>query len=131
MRVSTNVKPKKKKSKTAEVFEKAEERAQQKYAADSKAAKEYDQSLKDKAKKFQVKTGRVTQGDLAASGSYVGSTAKRYSEAERVKGLKETGFYDAKPHVVGGTKKMLKRSKKNVKKSTASKQAKKSAARLY
>lgn len=131
MKVSTNVKPKKKKGKVSQVFEKAEQQAEKKYAMDTKAAKEYDESLKQKAKGFQAKTGRVTQGDLAASGSYVGNKSRNYSEQQRVKGLKETGFYDAKPAVVGGTKKMLKRARTNVKKSTASKQAKRSASRLY
>lgn len=131
MKLSTNVKPKKKKSKVAEVFEKAEEQAEKKLEKDTQSAKVYDESLKKKSKGFQVKTGRVTQKDLAASGAYTGDKAKNYSETERIKGLRQTGYYDAKPAVVGGTKKMVKLSKKKVKKSSASKQAKRSASRLY
>lgn len=134
MKVSTNVNPGKKKSKVSKVeetFSKAEEQAAKKYSKDSQSAKKYDEGLKKTAKGFQVKTGRVTSGDLAASGSYVGTKSKNFSEQERVKGLKQTGYYDAKPAVVGGTKRMVKRSKKNVGKSSASKQAKSSARKLY
>jgi hypothetical protein len=133
MNVSTNLsKPKKKKSPVAEAFKKAEEQAAKKYTADSESAKKYDQSLKEKSKGFTVKTGKYGQKDLAASRSY-GSVASGAADNEkaRVKGLKETGYYDAKPAVVGGTKKLLKKSKKNVAKSSASKQAKASAKKLY
>lgn len=131
MKVSTNVKPKKRKTNVATVYEKAEEMAEKKYSTDSKSAKQYDESLKKKASGFQVKTGRVTEKDLAASGAYTGKKVKNYSESQRVEGLKQTGFYDPKPAVAGGTKKMLVKAKKNVKKSAASAQAKRSASRLY
>lgn len=131
MKVSTNVKPKKKKTNVTGVYEKAEMQAKEKYAADSKSAKDYDESLKKKSTGFQVKTGRVTQQDLAASGAYTGKKVKNYSETQRVAGLKQTGFYDPKPAVVGGTKKLLVRAKKNVKKSAASASAKRAAKKLY
>lgn len=131
MKVSTNVKPRKKKTNVTDTFKKAEEQAKEKYAAESESAKKYDESLKKKSTGFQVKTGRVSQQDLAASGAYTGKKIKNYSETQRVEGLKQTGFYDPKPAVTGGTKKMLVRAKKNVKKSAASASAKKAAKRLY
>lgn len=132
MKVSTNVKPKKKKrSSVSDVYNEAEMAASKKYAADSESARKYDQSLKERAKGHTGKTGRVDMKDVAASGSYRGTAMKGYSESARVKGLKETGYYDAKPAVVGGTKKMVRVSKKNVNKSSASKQAKRSAKKLY
>jgi hypothetical protein len=132
-KVSTNVKPKKKKSSTEEVFEKAEVQAKKRESSDTQAAKNYDEGLKVTAGKHAgpnapIRTGRVTSQDLAASGAYKGGN---YSETQKVKGLKQTGYYDAKPAVVGGTKRMVKVSKKNVNKTQASKQAKRSAKKLY
>ena len=131
MKVSTNVKPRNKKSTVTTLFKKAEEKAKKKLDVDSQSAKRYDESLKKKGKTFQGKTGRVTNKDLAASAGYTGDKVKGYSETQRVTGLKTTTYYDPKPAVVGGTKKMLKRSKKNVDRSSASKQAKASARKLY
>ena len=133
MKVSSNVKPKNKKTNVTGIFKKAEEKAKEKYAADSGKAKRYDESLKDKAKGFKgrVGGGRLTQKELAASASYTGDRVKHYSESQRVEGLKKTTYYDPKPAVVGGTKKLLKRAKSNVKKSAASAQAKKAAKKLY
>ena len=52
-------------------------------------------------------------------------------EIESVKKQKEGGAYSSSPAIVGGSKKMIKRSKKNVRKNSASKAAKKSAKSLY
>jgi len=132
IKVSTNVKPKKKKSSTEKVFEKAEVQASKKLAADTDKAKKADASLVVTAgghSATKERTGRVTQQDLAESRAYRNKSS--ITETARVKGLKQTGYYDAKPAVVGGTKKMVRISKKNVKKSGASSQAKKAAKKLY
>lgn len=140
MKAFTNVKPKKKsessstKEKVIKTFEKAEKKGQQNFKSDMKKAEGYDASRKEAAKpQHDGKGGYKTKTrDLAASRSYAGvAGASSHTEPARVKGLQQTGAYDAKPAVVGGTKKMLMKSKKNVSKSQASPQAKRSARKLY
>jgi hypothetical protein len=142
MKSSTNVSdPKKKKESTTKdkvlkIYRKADEKASKALASDTKKASDYDKSRKSRSKKFTTnepdiqKKGRLSTKDLQASGAYAGKVNSN-TETQRVRKLQETGAYDAKPAVVGGTKKMLTRSKKNVKKSQASKQAKRSAKKLY
>lgn len=138
MKAFTNVKPKKKaekettKQKVLKTFEKAEDKAEKNLSADMKKAHEYQEGMKKKANEHVVNTGRTDTRKLQASGAYAGVAANSsHNELSRVRGLQQTGAYDAKPAVVGGTKKMLVRSKKNVNKSMASPQAKKSARKLY
>lgn len=121
---------------TKVVYSTAQKKADQTYAADAQKAKSYDEGVKKQSSKFSGSKGTMTnperQKDLAASRSYAGTkSGKSYNEQARVEGLKQTGYYDAKPHVVGGTKSMLKKSKANVRKNSASPAAKQSAKRLY
>lgn len=121
---------------TKVIYSTSQKKADQHYASDISKAKSYDEGVKKQASKFSGSKGTLSnkqhQGDLAASRSYAGTkSGGSYNEQARVKGLKETGYYDAKPHIVGGTKSMLRRSKQNVRKNSASKAAKASAKKLY
>jgi hypothetical protein len=124
------------KQKVLTIYKKADEKAAKTYAEDKSKADRYTKQHKSKVKTFATtdpdlqKKGKLSTRDLAASGAYAGNKQSD-NEAKRVEGLKQTGYYDAKPAVVGGTKKMLVKSKKNVKKSQASPQAKKAARKLY
>lgn len=125
----------KKTGSTQAIYSTAQKRGDQKYSSDVQKAKAYDEGVKKQASKFSGSRGKMSnpehQKSLAQSRSYAGKMQSGYTEQDRVKGLKETGFYGAKPHVVGGTKSMLKKSKKNVRSNSASKAAKVSAKKLY
>lgn len=118
------------KQRVLDVYKAQDVRNEQNFQSDLKKALDYDKRVKKVSSWDAVRHGKPNKNDLR-QGWAVGQKASGVSEARSVHSKKESGAYSASPALSGGTKKMIKMSKKRARQSDASPQAKRSARRAY
>lgn len=121
--------PKKAAKQVQKIYASQESKNEKRFQSDLKDALDYDEKVKKMGSSWGYR-GKTAQSDLRRSRMAAGKAAVGKT-ARNIHSRKESGAYKSDPHVIGGTKKMIKRAKKNVRKSSASKQAKRSAKKLY
>ena len=99
------------------------------FQSDLKAAMAYDKKIKSGGSRWESK-GPAKESHLRESW-LIGNKASGASATGEVKAKKESGTYSSSPVPQGGTKKMIRISRRNVRKNDASPQAKRSAKKLY
>ena len=126
--------PKPKKSKAKDrvlaVYKSQDAKNEKNFQDDLKKALNDESQTSKTSARWGVTKGKA-EADVNAKSWATSRKASGVSEAAGIHTRKESGQYSSSPTPVGGTKKMIKMSKKRVRQNDASPQAKRSAKRIY